>query len=107
MQLNVSIYFNFPPVSLSFLFHHSLPPLSPLISAERRSSADIFPSLRQGKFYKFDVISPDGRPQSPLGIRHCLEKIVEMAGGMHTYLDQTTPISILEAAIYKGLCLIR
>ena len=39
------------------------------------------PLLRRGKFYKFDIVSADETVQSPLGIRQCLEKIMEMAGG--------------------------
>ena len=41
---------------------------------------------RQGKFYKFDIISEDGRVQTPLGTKRCLEKIVSMAGGEDRYI---------------------
>ena len=37
--------------------------------------------LRRGKFFKFDVVSADGEVQTPHGIRCCLERIVDMAGG--------------------------
>ena len=39
---------------------------------------------RHGKFYKLDILSPEGKVQTPLGIRRGLEKIVAMAGGQRS-----------------------
>ena len=36
---------------------------------------------RQGKFYKLNIISEDGRVLPPIGIKKQLEKIVKIAGG--------------------------
>jgi carnitine O-palmitoyltransferase 1 len=36
--------------------------------------------IRRGKFYKLDVLSAEGKVQTPLAIRRGLEKIMDMAG---------------------------
>lgn len=36
--------------------------------------------LRRGKYYKLEILKPDGQVQTPMGIRRGLEQIVEMAG---------------------------
>ena len=56
-------------------------------------------SCRQGKFYKFDIISKDGRVQTPLGMNRCLEKIVSIAGGEDRYIISES------AVVYMYMCI--